>query len=338
MYLFLKILARLALRLFCRHIQVGGKATLQTKGPLLIVSNHPNAFLDAVLVACQCRAKTYTLVRGDVFQYGWSAALLKALFCIPIFRMQEGRQRLFHNKSSFRDCLRRFDEGKNVLIFAEGACENEWKLRPLGKGAARLALQGWQHSGGKLRIIPLGITYQDFQGPGKKVLLAAGAPLPLGEFGHDPARDLLLLTRLLRTQLERHVVEVPPGEAPLRSFQRWMEGMGPGPGTGTSPRWIPWLTAPAALCGWLVHAPVYYPIRKWTQKRTAGTVYYDSVLFGLLLVGYPLYLLAGAVVVYLLTGLLSLTIAWVLVLPLLAAQTTRHPIFNRYRSISQSAA
>lgn len=325
-------MARLALRLFCRHIQVGGKDTLQHKdGPLLIVANHPNAFLDAVLVASHCQAQTYTLVRGDVFRYRWSDRLLRALFCIPIFRIQEGRRRLHHNENSFQDCLRRFDEGKNVLIFAEGACENEWKLRPLGKGAARLALQGWQHTGGKLRVIPLGITYQDFTGLGKKVLLAAGTPLPMAEFDPDSAKDMLLVNRLLRKQLERHMVQVPPGEQSLKQFQRWMEGLGPAGETSILSRGASWLTTLPAVLGWLLHAPLYYPLKKYTQKKTTGTVYYDSVLFGMLLLGYPLYLLVGAIVLYLATGYLPLAIGWVLVLPALAVLTVRHPIFNPYR-------
>jgi 1-acyl-sn-glycerol-3-phosphate acyltransferase len=339
LYCFLKILARLALRLFCRHIQVGGKDILQKKGgPLLIVANHPNAFLDAVVVASRCRAQTYTLVRGDVFQYRWSNRALRALFCIPIFRIQEGKQRLHHNENSFQDCLRRFDEGKNVLIFAEGDCENEWKLRPLGKGAARLALQGWQHTGGKLRVVPLGITYQDFKGLGKKVLLAAGTPLPMEGFQVDSPRDVLLVKRLLHRQLERHIVEVPPGEEPLRNFQKWMEDMGTTEKKHSRSPWISRLTTLPALLGWLLHAPLYYPLKKFTQKQTAGTVYYDSVLFGLLFLGYPLYLLLTAMVLYLGTGCLVAAIGWMLVLPALVALTVRHPLFNPYVPMRYTAA
>ena len=46
-----------------------------------------------------------------------------------------------------------------------------------------------------------------------------------------------------------------------------------------------------AILGWLLHAPVYYFLKSIIRKKTAGTVFYDSVLFGTLLLIYPLYLL-----------------------------------------------
>jgi hypothetical protein len=42
---------------------------------------------------------------------------------------------------------------------------------------------------------------------------------------------------------------------------------------------------------WFWHAPLFLMIKTFVAYKTKGTVFYDSVLFALLLFGYPIYLL-----------------------------------------------
>jgi hypothetical protein len=46
----LKLFIRAALWLFCAEINTKNKYLLNTKGPLLIIANHPNSFLDAFII------------------------------------------------------------------------------------------------------------------------------------------------------------------------------------------------------------------------------------------------------------------------------------------------
>ncbi|MEO8582311.1 MAG: hypothetical protein ABI415_00870, partial [Flavitalea sp.] len=48
------------------------------------------------------------------------------------------------------------------------------------------------------------------------------------------------------------------------------------------------LFIPAGI-GWLLHAPLYYPLRKFVYNRTKSTVFYDSALFSGLMILYPIY-------------------------------------------------
>jgi hypothetical protein len=50
------------------------------------------------------------------------------------------------------------------------------------------------------------------------------------------------------------------------------------------------LFVPAAL-GFLIHAPLYLPVKKFTWKRTYNNDHYDSIMTAILLLSYPLYLL-----------------------------------------------
>ena len=56
------------------------------------------------------------------------------------------------------------------MVFSEGICVNEWKLRPLGKGTARMAYQIWygEEALNDMKVIPTGLNLRAFQRAGQK--------------------------------------------------------------------------------------------------------------------------------------------------------------------------
>ena len=146
---------------------------LQIEGPLLIASNHPNSFLDAVIIATVFNKPVYSLARGDVFTNKFYSKILQSLNILPVYRISEGAENLEHNYSTFDDCKKLFKNNGIVLIFSEGSCSNEWHLRPLKKGTARLAFSCWQDNI-PLNILPVGINYNSFRSFGKIVKLNFG--------------------------------------------------------------------------------------------------------------------------------------------------------------------
>ena len=92
---------------------------------------------------------------------------------LPVYRVSEGVENLEHNYTTFDACEKLFEKNKIVLIFSEGRCINEWHLRPLKKGTARLALTAWQHNI-PLKVLPLGINYSSFRKFGKNMHLNFG--------------------------------------------------------------------------------------------------------------------------------------------------------------------
>jgi 1-acyl-sn-glycerol-3-phosphate acyltransferase len=59
----------------------------------------------------------------------------------PVYRVSEGVENLNSNYETFKGCKTLFRKKGIVLIFSEGKCINEWHLRPLKKGTARLAIK-----------------------------------------------------------------------------------------------------------------------------------------------------------------------------------------------------
>jgi len=304
----LKYPSKLALVLFCRHISIQNKAILKHNGPLLIACNHPNSFLDAIILAALFKRPIYSLARGDVFKNKRIAKILIALNILPVFRITEGAENLNTNYDTFAKCREIFKKNGVVLIFSEGLCINEWKLRALKKGTARLAFSAW-NEGINLTVIPAGINYQSFRSFGKNVQLNFGTPILKQHFNITETEgvNIKIFNEQLKTALKSLVVEIESHEKEtIKSTfhikqHRFKKSM----------LFIP------AFIGKIVHAPLYIPVHKISWKHFEKMDHYDSVVVGLLFLLYPLYLLVISSILFALLG----SWYWILVfiiLPFLA--------------------
>jgi len=44
-----------------------------------------------------------------------------------------------------------------------------------------------------------------------------------------------------------------------------------------------------SMIGWLLHAPLYYPIKKFVIKKATDTDHFDSLVIAILFLAYPIY-------------------------------------------------
>ncbi len=155
---------RCGLFLFFRKIIFSDQSVLRREGALLLACNHPNSFLDAILLGAYFKSPVHFLARGDAFKKPLPNKLLTALNAIPIYRLSEGEEHLDMNAETFATCVSILQRGGIVLIFVEGLGMNEWRLRPLKKGGAHIALHTWHDLAlhHKFRIVPVGFNYSNF--------------------------------------------------------------------------------------------------------------------------------------------------------------------------------
>ncbi|MGE5520142.1 MAG: 1-acyl-sn-glycerol-3-phosphate acyltransferase, partial [Candidatus Dadabacteria bacterium] len=207
----LKLYAKLAIKIYCRKIIINKPSTLRLKGPLLIAANHPNSFLDGIIFSTLFEHETYLLARGDAFRKKHHSWILRKLYMLPVYRTSEGPENLNHNYATFAACQDAFEQGAIVVIFSEGSCFNEWHLRPLRKGTARLAISSWQKSI-DLPVIPAGINYNTFRSFGKNVFLNFGTALNCEEILlHETDGKLFSsFNEQLNEQLQQLVYEINP--------------------------------------------------------------------------------------------------------------------------------
>lgn len=288
--------------IFCRRIIINKPELLKKKGPLLLACNHPNSFLDAAILADLFEHPVHSLARGDIFKKPLYTRLLKALRIHPIYRHSEGAENLSINYETFEICKEIFKQDGIVLIFSEGQCINEWHLRPLKKGTARLAFRAWDENI-PLEILPVGINYSSFRRFSKNVFINFGATITMHGFdlNHAEGRRYQSFTNELQNQFQRLVFEINKND--IREQKRLLEKR---PSLFSEiVLFIP------ALVGFLIHAPIYFPIKKFTYKKTWNNDHYDSVLVSLLLFTYPVYILFITTIVLLVTHNIS---AWLLII------------------------
>jgi len=209
-YSILKIVARIAIRIFCRKIIINQPQLLKSKGPLLLASNHPNSFLDSIILDTLFNEPVWSLARGDVFKKPFYIRLLTGLKILPVYRTSEGVENLTENYKTFSGCIELFRKNAIVCIFSEGKCITEWHLRPLKKGTARLAIKTWEEHI-PLRVLPVGINYSSFRKFGKNIFLNFGNVIEKNNIDikqTDGLRNQQFNERLER-ELKQLVYEIP---------------------------------------------------------------------------------------------------------------------------------
>ena len=253
-------------------IKVHNKKALQQKGPLLIVANHPDSFFDALVIAANCTYPISFLARGDVFTKPWHNFLLRALNMMPVYRQREGKEHLHKNQNSFDASVEVLKNNGILLIFIEGICLNKNEIQPFKKGAARI-LQQAVAGGVRPAVVTAVITYNGFRHFGKKIFLMLGNTVPATQFFDKNVLAENAATK--RNNFNNHVMQEMLSlfkEPPTKKYKR------------------PLYLFPIIGIAWFWHAPLYLLIKKFVAHKTKGTVFYDSVLFALLLFAYPLYL------------------------------------------------
>lgn len=264
---------------------------MHSEGPLLIAANHPNSFLDAIILAVLFKQPIYSLARGDAFANSFLTKLLTLLNMLPVYRISEGAENLEHNYTTFAACLNIFKKKGIVLMFSEGLCKNEWHLRALKKGTARLSISAWQQ-GIALKVLPLGINYNSFRLFGKNIKMNFGEVITKETFTDAmPAGESInVFNEKLKEQLKKLVIEIDKDDKEKIKKIFFVE----------QPLIKKILLFTPAIIGWVLNAPLYYPIILLIKNRAKD--HYDSIVVGLLFILYPVYLLAITLIAYFVSG------------------------------------
>lgn len=278
------------------------------EGPLLLASNHPNSFLDAIILDILFKNPIWSLARGDVFKKPVYIKLLTLLKMLPVYRTSEGVENLNSNYETFDACKSLFRENGIVLMFSEGKCINEWHLRSLKKGTARLAISSWE-DGINLKVLPVGINYSSFTKFGKNVFINFGSVITKDEINSldEDGKKHNAFNDILQKELEKLVFEIPAGDKQLQKTLLVIK--------------IGWLKKMVlflpALLGFFLNAPLYVPVYFFTNYRAKDTDHHDSVIIALLILLYPFYLfIITFLLLYLTSNWLSLLV--LIVFPLTA--------------------
>ena len=245
-YDLLRWISGIALHWFYREIRAVGTERIPASGPLLIAANHQNALVDSLIVGWIVPRRITMTAKATLIENPLIAALFRAVGVIPLRRVRDEPVKVggspvdrSRNATAFHEILETLRKSGAVLIFPEGKSHNEAGLEPLRTGLARLALQARDNQSIRgVRVLPIGLTFEDKGVPGSLVGVRVGEPIEMDSWNDSNAAVLTEeIAKRLRAVSE--LAGLPPESKPVapraKSFL------------------TNWLVAEAAAWGHLTH-------------------------------------------------------------------------------------
>ena len=241
LYWVLRRVSGIALDWFYAGVEVEGADRVPRDAPLLVVANHPNQLIDALLVA-RALGRRVSFTGKAVLMANPAVALLgRAVGFVPLRRVQDegsargaptrtiaprggasdtgtpptGAIERDRNAGAFEAIVGALGRREAVLIFPEGISHDRPELAPIKTGAARIALQARDAGGVRdLRIVAVGLTFERKWAPRSRVLVRIGEPLPVDDW-RPPAGGSAVaeLTAEVERRLRAVTLNFPSREA-----------------------------------------------------------------------------------------------------------------------------
>jgi glycerol-3-phosphate O-acyltransferase / dihydroxyacetone phosphate acyltransferase len=211
-YRTVRAVARFWLWFLFKSVDVRHPERVSTAGPILLCVNHPNNFIDSLLVGSAVQRKVHYLATAAMFRNPLMARFLLACGAIPVYRKQDDPDKMDRNLDTFSACFATFARGRLVAIYPEGTTHAEVRVQRIKTGAARIALGYEADHPGELRMIPVGLSFEARKAFRGRVLVSFGEPLQpaayLKVYRENPAQAVDALTGDLQWAMELQVVNV----------------------------------------------------------------------------------------------------------------------------------
>jgi len=211
-YRAVRAVGRFWLWFFFSSVDVRHPERVPADGPVLLCINHPNNFIDSLLVGGAVPRKVHYLATAALFRNHLVARFLHACGAIPVYRKQDDPDKMQKNAGTFEACFRAFGEGRLVAIYPEGTTHAEVRVQRIKTGAARLALGYEAERPGALRMIPVGLNFDARKSFRGRVLVSFGPAIPvtpyLDAYRRDPVKAVEALTDAIQWGIEAEVVHV----------------------------------------------------------------------------------------------------------------------------------
>ncbi len=255
----------------------------------MLAVNHPNSFLDAIILCTLFDGTVYSLARGDAFKNKLAAKFLFLFKMFPVYRVSEGVENMEENYKTFEQCKDIFRQKRIVLIFSEGRCINEWHLRALKKGTARLAISSWE-DGIDLKILPVAINYSSFKKFGKNIKLFFGDIISKEDIDYKDTHGNAIrqFNETLKYQLSKYVFEIESNDKTALHKAFYIKQ--------SMPKKLILLIP--SIIGLLIHAPLFYFVKWFADILVKEDGHDDSKMVGFLFVLYPVFLLLISFLVF----------------------------------------
>jgi len=205
-YFIARFLLNISMHIYFRKILVLNKEkNFHPDRPTIVVMNHPNAFLDALFLVIQRFNKVFKLGQAGLYQNPWMKRVYNAFRIMPIYRQRDGAGGMQKNEEIFKQAIKKMSKNSLILVYAEGNPSMEFGLRPLKKGAARLAFQAQNELNQAIQIVILGVTYGNRRRFRTEAVLSFGEPIYTDKTKKGSPDDINELTKQIEVELKAQI-------------------------------------------------------------------------------------------------------------------------------------
>ncbi len=191
-------------KIFYRKVELINTENIPEKGHLIFTPNHQNALMDALALIFSIDRRFVFMARSDIFKKPFIASILYTLKILPIYRIRDGYDSLKKNKEIFQKTIDVLSSDESSLVMLpEGNHSGIRRLRPLKKGFARIAFQTEEANNYNLniKIVPVGIYYEDYQAFRSKITLNFGKPVSVSNYYEQYKEAPAIAFNLIKNEL-----------------------------------------------------------------------------------------------------------------------------------------
>ena len=120
----------MAIKLFFNQISIQNKQIVPNTSPIIFVANHPNFFMDPLIIGSYCPRQLYFFAKSTLFNSPLKKRILTRLNLVPVYRKIDDKENMGGNVNSFNKGYRILENNGAFLIFPEGISVGK---RVLGK-------------------------------------------------------------------------------------------------------------------------------------------------------------------------------------------------------------
>jgi len=202
---------RLGFFLYYKRIKVIDFKNIPKDKPVLFLSNHQNALVDALLIATNCKRSSYFLTRAAVFKKPLVSKLLDSLQMLPVYRVRDGWNNISNNNAIFNSCTEILHQNKAVVIFPEGSHNLNRTVRPLSKGFTRIVFDTLEkYPNIDLQLIPTGINFRNAEKFADSTSIYFGKPIEAKSFvSGNRNEDVVNLKKSIQFEISKLTTHIP---------------------------------------------------------------------------------------------------------------------------------
>ena len=171
-------LAVLATRGLFRTVEVVGLEHLPRDRPVLLVANHFNGAVDALMLVTALHGLPRFVAKATLWKVLLARPFLALVGLVPVHRPEDQRG-VDGNEATFERAAQVLRNGRTLALFPEGTTHDRLELARLRTGAARIALGARAAGVAGIAVVPVGLTYEDKLAVRSRALVRVGKPIDL---------------------------------------------------------------------------------------------------------------------------------------------------------------